>query len=82
MTFGEIKVGDVFDFQGQDIMIKTKPIKDGKDECFYTCVSLTTGNHYKIIDTEVITQLKKEAIPLYNKDEDKTTIRYSIIEKL
>ena len=82
MTFGELKVGDVFDFQNQDIMIKTKPIKDGKDGCFYTCVSLMTGNHYKIIDTEIVTKLKKEAVPLYNKDTDKTTIRYTIIEEL
>lgn len=53
MRFGELKKGDVFRFQNE-VLIKTKRIKDGKDGAFYTCCSILTGNHYKITDdTEV-----------------------------
>ena len=53
MKFGQLKKGDRFIYQNT-LMVKTMRIKDGNDGCFYTCVGIRTGNHYKIADdTEV-----------------------------
>ena len=53
VRFGDLKKGDMFCYQGE-MMVKTMRIKDGNDGCFYTCVGVYSGNHYKITDdTEV-----------------------------
>lgn len=46
LHFNEIFKGDMFAY-GADLLIKTMPIKDGKDGAFYNAVSVETGTHYK-----------------------------------
>lgn len=58
MKFGDLKKGDKFKYQG-DTMIKTRPIKDGKDGAFYTCVSVITGIYYKILDDLEVDEYKE-----------------------
>lgn len=57
MRFGDLKKGNRFIYQDR-IMVKTMRIKDGNDGCFYTCVDIFTGNHYKITDDTEVVRIK------------------------
>lgn len=60
MKFEDLNKGDTFHADGKDIFIKTMKIKDGNDGCFYTCVSLLTGIHYKILDDMEVYKMSKK----------------------